>query len=173
MRKFRTLLAFVAVVGGCLGMGSFVVEAAPSKASIAAESATPLTTEELFRLYSNRSWLWEDGAGYFRAKQRSFVAATGRGKAGSYGIGHWFLTDPGKLCFRAEWHAKSGAAPALTCFSHRRKGGVVFQKREPDGEWYAFKNAPVKASDEFRKLRPGDYVSASLKQIRSKLSTSR
>jgi Protein of unknown function (DUF995) len=171
MRKLRTLLALVAV--GCMGMGSFGAVAASSKASIAAESATALTTEELLRLYSNRSWLWKDGAGYFRSKQRSFIAATGRGKAGSYGIGRWFLTDPGKLCFRAEWHAKSGAAPALTCFSHRKKGGVVFQKREPDGEWYAFKHAPVKSNDEYRKLRPGDYVSANFKKIRSKLSASR
>jgi hypothetical protein len=49
----------------------------------------------------------------------------------------------------------------------------VYQKREPNGEWYAFKNAPVKADDEYRKLRPGDYVSPSLKKIQSRLSASR
>jgi len=173
MRKLRTLLALVAI-GSSMGMGSFAATAAvQSKDSIAAASATPLTTDELFRLYSNRSWLWKDGAGYFPSKQRQFIAATGRGGAGSYGVGHWFLTDPGKLCFRAEWYAKSGAAPALTCFSHRKKNGVVYQKREPNGEWYAFKNAPVKADDEYRKLRPGDYVSTSMKEIQSRLSASR
>ncbi|TIM42920.1 MAG: DUF995 domain-containing protein [Mesorhizobium sp.] len=33
---------------------------------------------------------------------------------------------------------KGGAASALTCFSHRKKDGIVIQKREPDGEWYVF-----------------------------------
>ncbi|MDW6023472.1 DUF995 domain-containing protein [Mesorhizobium sp. BAC0120] len=172
MRKLRTLLALVAI-GSSMGMASYAAAAPQSKETIAARSATPLTTDELFQLYSNRSWLWKDGAGYFLSKQRRFIAATGRGSAGSYGVGRWFLTDPGKLCFKADWHAKSGSAPALTCFSHRKKGGVVFQKREPDGEWYAFKNAPIKAGDEYRKLRPGDYVSASLKKIQSRLSASR
>ncbi|TIS57088.1 DUF995 domain-containing protein [Mesorhizobium sp.] len=169
MRKLRKLLALVAI-GSCVGVGSFDAAAAQSKVGNVAKAATPLTTEELFRLYSNRSWLWKDGAGYFPSKQRRFTAVTGRGSAGSYGVGRWFLTDPGKLCFKATWHAKSGAAPALTCFSHRKKDGVVFQKREPDGEWYAFKNAPMKVGDEYRKLRPGDYVSANLGKIEAKLS---
>jgi hypothetical protein len=169
MRKLQILLA-LAAISTCMGIGSLEATAATkSKASIAAQTATPLTTDELFRLYANRSWIWKDGAGYFPSKQRRFVAATGKGSKGSYGVGTWFLTSPGKLCFRATWHAKSGAAPALTCFSHRQKNGVVYQKREPDGEWYAFKNAPTRRGDEYRKLRPGDYVDAKLNRIKAKL----
>lgn len=172
MRKLQILLA-LAAIAGCMGLGSLdAAAAAKSKASIAAESATPLTTDELFRLYANQSWLWKDGAGYFPSKQRGFVAATGRGSKGSYGAGTWFLTPPGKLCFRATWYAKSGSAPALTCFSHRKKDGVVYQKREPDGEWYVFKNAPTRAGDEYRKLRPGDYVTTKLNKIKAKLPAS-
>ncbi|AZN98272.1 DUF995 domain-containing protein [Mesorhizobium sp. M9A.F.Ca.ET.002.03.1.2] len=173
MRKLQILLA-LAAIGGCMSMASFDAAAATqSKTSIAAESGTPLTTEELFRLYSNRSWIWKNGAGYFSAKQRRFIAATGRGSAGSLGVGRWFLTDSGKLCFWAEWYAKSGVSPALTCFRHRKKGGVVFQRKEPDGEWYAFKNAPTRANDEYRKLRAGDYVSAKYNRIQAKLPINR
>ena len=172
MRKIQTLLALFAI-GSCMGVGLFDAAAAQSKVSLAAKSATPLTTEELFQLYSNRSWIWKDGAGYFPSKQRRFISATGRGRAGSYAVGRWFLTDPGKLCFKAKWYAKDGAASAQTCFSHRKKGGLVFQKREPDGEWYVFKNRPTKAGDEYRKVRPGDYVSARFDKIQAKLPTSK
>lgn len=169
MRRLQMLLA-LAAIGACMGMGSFdAAAAAKSKASIAAQSATPLTTDELFRLYANRSWIWKDGAGYFPSKQQRFVAATGKGSKGSYGVGNWFLTDPGKLCFRATWHARTGAAPALTCFSHRQKDGVVYQRREPDGEWYAFKSTPAKAGDEYRKLLPGDHVDTKLNRIKARL----
>ena len=46
----------------------------------------------------------------------------------------------------------------------------MFQKREPDGEWYVFKNTPIKSRDEYRKVRPGDYVSAHFNRIQSKLA---
>jgi hypothetical protein len=45
-----------------------------------------------------------------------------------------------------------GVASALTCFSHREKGGVVFQKREPDGEWYVFKTTAASTRDEYGKV---------------------
>ncbi|WP_311029549.1 DUF995 domain-containing protein [Mesorhizobium koreense] len=170
MRKLQILLTLIAIAG-CTGLGSLNAAAATkSKVSLAAEKATPLTTDELFRLYANRSWLWKDGAGYFPSKQRRFIAATGQGRKSSYGDGIWFLTSPGKLCFRATWYAKSGSAPALTCFSHREKNGVIYQKREPNGEWYVFRNRPTRAGDEYRKLRRGDYVSSKLKRIKAKLS---
>nr|WP_244491152.1 DUF995 domain-containing protein [Paramesorhizobium deserti] len=147
--------------------------AAPSKTNMDASTATPLTSAELYRLYHNRSWIWKDGAGYFSVKGRKFTAVSGNGKAGSYGVGTWFITQPGKLCFRADWHTKSGTAPALTCFSHRKKGNVIFQKREPDGDWYVFKHARVKNGDEYAKLRSGNYVSSRLNKIEARLSATR
>jgi hypothetical protein len=170
MNKFRTLLALFAI-GTCMSAGAAVeAGAAQSKPNITAKSAMPLTAEELFQLYHSRSWLWSDGAGYFSNKQRRFTAWTGKGGKASYADGRWFIAGPGKLCFKAKWHAKDGAASALTCFSHRKKNGIVFQKREPDGEWYAFKNAPAKASDEYGKMRLGNYVSGRFKQVEARFS---
>jgi hypothetical protein len=146
--------------------GSFGATAAP-KQPRDAEFGRPLTTNEIYQLYGNRSWIWSEGAGYFRAKKREFTAWSREGGSPSYGVGRWFITDPGKLCFRAEWRAKDGAAPALTCFSHRIKDGVIYQKREPSGEWYAFRNAPVRRSDEFAKLRSGDHVVSRLGRIQA------
>ena len=87
-----------------------------------------------------------------------------------YGDGRWFLTDPGKLCFKATWIGKGGNAPALTCFSHRKNGANVYQKREPDGEWYLFKHTPVKRADEYAKVRRGDFVSDRYTQVKKQLS---
>ena len=43
-------------------------------------SARPLSTEELYRLYHGRSWIWRDGAGYFQVSKRQFHAFSGREK---------------------------------------------------------------------------------------------
>ncbi|MBN9233622.1 MULTISPECIES: DUF995 domain-containing protein [Phyllobacteriaceae] len=165
MSAIRNILLLL-VAGTVAGTGT-ASAAAPSAAVI--EKAKPLNDNELYRLYSQRSWMWKDGAGYFAIPMRRFTAWSGRGKTLSYGVGTWFITDPGKLCFRADWHAMGGAKPDLTCFSHRKKGDVVYQKREPKGDWYVFANAPVRKDDEARKLRHGDYVSHRLTRIEAKL----
>ncbi|AYG61982.1 DUF995 domain-containing protein [Rhizobium jaguaris] len=167
MTVFRTLLLLC--IFGAISTGAIAANAAQSSMAKPPAKSVPLSTEEVFQLYYNRTWIWKDGAGYFAAKQRDFKAWSGEG-TGSYGVGHWFVTDPGKLCFKATWYAKTGHAPALTCFSHRRRGNVIFQKREPDGDWYAFKTTPAKAGDEYQKVRPGDHATAGYNRMRIKLS---
>ncbi|MGO8013306.1 DUF995 domain-containing protein, partial [Rhizobium ruizarguesonis] len=74
----------------------------------------------------------------------------------------WFITESGKLCFNADWHAPTGTAPAITCFRHRKKSGLLSQKREPDGEWSVFPSAPAPATEDFAKLRRSDHVRSQL-----------
>ncbi|MDL2410498.1 DUF995 domain-containing protein [Rhizobium calliandrae] len=167
MTVFRTLI--LSCILGAISTGAFAANAIPSTTSRPPAKSVPLTAEEVFQLYYNRTWIWKDGAGYFAAKRRDFRAWSGEG-TGSYGVGHWFVTDPGKLCFKATWYAKTGNAPALTCFSHRRRGNVIFQKREPNGDWYPFKTTPAKVDDEYSKIRPGDYATAGYNRMRIKLS---
>lgn len=128
-----------------------------------------LTHAELYQLYGQKSWIWKEGAGYFSVQARRFIAWSKENGKPSYGVGRWFITGPGKLCFRAEWHARDGSSPATTCFSHAKRGGVIYQRREPDGAWYVFKNARVRSDDEFAKLRRGNYVGASLNRIEARL----
>lgn len=172
MIKILTTIAAGAVLCGSLAVVPHA-NAAQMKVATAAQLATPMKTDELFDLYHNRSWIWNDGSGYFSSKNRRFIASTGRGQTASYAEGRWFLTDPGKLCFKADWHTAKGAAPALTCFSHREKGGTVYQRREPDGQWYVFKNAAAKTATEYSKVRRGDYVSARFNEVEARLSSSK
>ncbi|MFS8055371.1 DUF995 domain-containing protein [Rhizobium sp. BR 317] len=167
MTVFRTLLLLCVL--GVTSTCAFAANTAPNKASKPPAKSVPLTAEDVFQLYYNRTWIWKDGAGYFAAKGRDFKAWSGEG-TGSYGVGRWFVTDPGKLCFRATWYAKTGNALAVTCFSHRKRGNTIFQKREPNGDWYAFKTSPASADDEYSKVRPGDYATAGYNRMRIKWS---
>jgi hypothetical protein len=159
-----------AVIVGSIAAMPFAAAAA-QKAPTAPKLGRPLTTDELFQLYQGRTWIWKDGAGYFSPKQRQFTSWTGEGDSASYGEGKWLLTDAGKLCFRATWTSKSGNASALTCFSHRMSGSAVYQKREPNGDWYLFKHESVQATDEYAKVRPGDYVSDRFDKLKAQLAT--
>jgi Protein of unknown function (DUF995) len=169
MSKICSLLIRSAIVACVIGT-AFDAGAAQNNKNASSKFGTPLTTDELFQLYHSRSWLWNDGAGYFSPKQRRFTAATGAGSGASIGDGQWFLTDPGKLCFKATWTAKSGSAPALTCFSHRRWGAKVYQRREPDGEWYLFKHSPIRKADEYAKVRPGNYIGTRFNNTKARLA---
>jgi len=52
----------------------------------------------------------------------------------------------------ATWTNPDGAQDNRTCFVHLRDRGTIYQRREPDGRWYIFKNYLNKPDDEFRKL---------------------
>jgi hypothetical protein len=163
----RSALIAAAVVVG-LGASAFGIATTSAHAN-EAQAARPLTTNEVYQLYANRSWIWKEGAGFFAVKKREFSAWSREGGAASYGIGRWFITTPGKLCFRAQWRATDGSTPVVTCFSHREKDGVIYQKREPDGEWYVFRQVPARKSDEYAKLHRGDYVVTRMRRIETKL----
>jgi hypothetical protein len=158
-KKAWLFVAYFALVSGFAATAFQAIASGSDTES--SEFGEPLTAFELLQLYQGKSWLWGDGAGYFSPEQRRFVAATGKGSTASSGEGRWLITDSGKLCFEAIWVTKDGSTPVRTCFSHRKKGANVYQKREPDGEWYVFKHSPLRKADEYAKFRLGDYVTGS------------
>lgn len=163
MKKAHYIVVSLALAGG-IALGA--VEASAEQYA-RSQLGTPLTTDELFQLYQGRSWIWKDGAGHFSPRQRRFTATTGNGT--SYGEGLWFLTDPGKLCFRATWTSKDGSTPGLSCFSHRKQGANVYQKSKK-GKWYLFKHAQLKKQDEYAKVRRGDHVANRLEKAKARLA---
>lgn len=131
--------------------------------------ARPMTSFELYALYRDKSWQWPAGAGRLQADGRRFTAWSGSGDKASWAEGRWTVNDRGQLCLKAEWHVVSGVFPNTTCFSHRKLGDIIYQKREPAGAWYVFKHATPANDDEFDKLVGQDMVSQNLEQIRSSL----
>ncbi|MFS8048013.1 DUF995 domain-containing protein [Rhizobium sp. BR 314] len=124
----------------------------------AAIKAAPMSAAELRKLYSGRSWIWKEGAGYFSRHHSRFTAWSHTGSRRSYAKGTWYATDRGRLCMSAVWYSKTSAAPNVSCFLHREKAGIIYQKRASDGKWYVFRHNPTKHDDEVLKLRLGDYV---------------
>ena len=157
------------LVGAALACSVFVVAAATAKAANKADDqasrAAALSDAGIYQLYQNHSWIWgKNGTAFFSAKQRQFDAWTSdKGKPG-YGDGIWFIPGGGKVCYRATWHGGWGSKKSMTCFEHRQAGNVIYQRKLPDGEWYAFKDRHGQS-----KLRYGDYASGAMKRIKAKL----
>lgn len=123
------------------------------------------TAEQVFQVYAGRTWLWQDGAGYFAPDWR-FVAWSGSGQKASYASGKWRTDDLGRMCFTATWTGADYSAPATTCFSHRIDGKVLYQAREPNGMWYIFRHDPVRKRDEYLRLERGDRATAGFERNR-------
>jgi len=131
----------------------------------------PLTVEDIHDLYGNRTWLWDDGAGYFDGGgRRRFTAFSGSGATGSYADGRWYARDPGRACFTARWFASDGNGVATTCFEHKSDGQTIWQRRLPNGQWYVFGHVPPRPGDEMLKLEPGDRVAAGYERNKRALS---
>lgn len=132
------------------------------------EAATTVPTAfELSLLYTDRTWLWKDGAAYFGKDGRPVRAWTSGQDSASVAEGRWLVTKDGQMCMEVAWRSKSYKGKLQrTCYSHRIKGGTIEQRKDPDGEWYSFKRTPEDASDEYRKFVAGDTKGARFEETR-------
>ncbi|EJT03298.1 DUF995 domain-containing protein [Rhizobium sp. CCGE 510] len=151
----------------CLPMAAQGAEAAGKTEP----TATPLSAYELYRIYGDKTWIWNTGAGRFVDDGRRFVAWTDDKGKQSFAEGRWVVDDLGQLCMRATWTNAEGAARASTCFGHRKIGNTIYQRRQPDGNWYVFRHASVRDDDEFGKLVPMDSVSAKARDLKQALQS--
>lgn len=145
--------------------------AASAQASEQPAGTRPMTAFEIYRLYKNKSWQWDNGAGQMTDVDagRQFSAWADGEKGKSWAEGRWVIAENGLLCLNATWHSQQGAFPAKTCFSHRVGNGTIYQRREPDGKWYVFRHAEARDSDEAHKLVSTDLVSQQRDSIKTAL----
>ncbi|KAB2731537.1 DUF995 domain-containing protein [Brucella intermedia] len=142
-----------------------------------AAAASPMKGHALEKLYAGRTWKWKTGGGFFSSKkargwflsgeQKQFSAWSGKGAATTHATGYWYVTDGGKLCLRALWSSQGDSSGAVTCFLHREKNGVIYQKPALGGKWYVFAHNPVRKDDEIRKLVKGDRVGAEVARLKA------
>lgn len=147
-----------------------------------AAAAMPMKASAIEKLYAGRTWKWQNGGGFysaettarglFSANRKPFAAWSRKRAASSYAEGNWYATNGGKLCMRALWTskvAKGGLerSGAVTCFLHREKNGVVYQKPSIGGRWYVFRDNPARRDDEARKLVKGDRVSKEISRLKA------
>lgn len=174
MRHQRMLTAKIA--GAVLGVACLSMAAVPTpadarpakKVTAGAKSAAPgraMTASELRQLYSGKTWVWANGGGYMDPSGR-FLGVAGK----DYTRGTWRTSGNGTMCFGGVWTGGSKRSRGQACFAHRIQGDTIYQRKNPSGTWYAFKNSPARGTDEFSKLVEGDRVSGQLKQVQAALS---
>lgn len=164
--KIKAVLAVLAVI--CLPDASAAAQSKSEKAK-----AEPLTAFELYQIYKDKTWVWKTGGGRFTADGRGLVAWVDDSGKQSFAEGRWTVNDLGQLCMRGTWTNAEGSARASTCFGHKKIGDTIYQKRQPHGEWYIFKHARTRSSDEFTKLVASDTVSMKARQLKKDLSNGR
>lgn len=152
---------------GALLLAVAALTAIPAAAQTPPPKERP-TAEQLFEVYAGKTWIWEEGAGYF-SPDRRFVAWSGSGETATYASGTWRTSDLGRMCFDAVWENTGYDQRVTTCFSHRVDGETIYQAREPNGTWYIFRHDPLRQSDEYLKLVGGDSASATYEQLRKAL----
>jgi uncharacterized protein DUF995 len=162
---------------GILGAATLIITLGASAYSTSARETTlptdarTMTPGEIYGLYRDKSWQWKNGAGYMTDAGRRFSAWVDDENGKSWAEGRWTISKTGRLCFNATWHSTDGASPAKTCFSHRIDDGTIYQKREPDGDWYVFRHAEPRDDDEASKLVGADLVSAQIGTVKAALDT--
>lgn len=122
-----------------------------------AANERPLSQSELRAIYANKSWFWKDGVAYFAGSGR-FEARTGSKKSPNTVKGGWAAYKNGKICFSGDWKTGEWKSFDSTCFLHKMVDGHIYQKRMPEGDWYIFKHAKTRKTDEYRKVVVGNYV---------------
>ena len=136
------------------------------------EKAKPVSAVELSDLFGDRTWQWSAGGARFVAERRKLIAYSDKDGNPMVAEGHWEVTDKGRLCLVARWMTKSGETPKRTCFRHVRDRGTIYQRREPDGDWYVFRSNRPKPEDEFAKLIKEDTISPNVEELRKTLKAS-
>ncbi len=167
-------VAIMIGLGGAMAGSGASAEEAGCSAPVAGQEemmALPadvraMAATELHALYADKSWRWCDGAGYMQDEGRVFKGWSGSGDKATWALGRWTVTDSGRMCLKAEWHAPSGTYKSDTCFRHMTDGQTIYQQKEPDGTWYVFRHAEPLDSDEFAKLVAEDLVSEKLETLR-------
>jgi hypothetical protein len=152
------ILFFVWVLGFMV-IGTFL-PFARAQDQVAADAAKGrvLTAKEINAIYEDRTWLWGDGAAYFRTN-KEFFAWFGKDEKASYAEGSWSTNDQGLLCFHATWYGLEGHSASSSCFEHRTDDKNIFQRKTPDGGWYIFSHLPQVPGDLIEKVQNGDRLS--------------
>ncbi|RNF35867.1 DUF995 domain-containing protein [Paracoccus methylarcula] len=165
----RMLMPIVLIAAGCAEPSS----TNPPRDTAKYPTARFMTVAEIQDIYKDKSWQWDNGVGYMKGSPQLFSAWSEDEAGKTWAEGRWLATNSSRMCFDATWHVRDGTFPDRTCFSHRVHEGTVYQKREPDGEWYIFRHAPPRAEDEASKLIPDDLVSEELEGVKAALASAR
>ena len=136
MFKLSSIVTAVAMAVGLLpGTGSAQMLLFPA----VPDSAEMLSAEEIYQLYANTSEDWGGGSYAFRSTDGTFRAVNTA--EGSLGMGEWYITTSGKMCYRATWYWRQDFGvkdrKVLSCsrFARDEAGDIWAKDVSQNGPW--------------------------------------
>ena len=121
--------------GALLGL-ALVISAQVGVAADKPEPSQPLSTDEVTALFSNKTWKWEDGSGFF-ARRGEFRAVR---KLRETARGAWTTPSPGEICISGSWATVYTRTPFDLCWQMVRdaRGQIWMSSAENPDEWNTF-----------------------------------
>ena len=117
--------------------------------------------QEVAAMYYGKTWTWSKGASYW-GRDASFQATWEE----SVGIGKWYATTQGNLCYEALWKdaANSPGTQIKRCWMHVRDSkGSLWKQDSRTNEWY-----PA-ANEMNERIKDGNGIQSSVSALRNKV----
>lgn len=111
---------------------------APSAFAAGPDQKVAVTGDEVAALYVGKTWMWKSDKG----ESGSYWGPKGQFEAvweESVGVGKWYATDKGNLCYEAKWkrNAKDREVVVKRCWRHVKDSTGALWKQDPETrKWY-------------------------------------
>ncbi len=95
----------------------------------------PVSGQEIISIYNGKTWVWSKGGSYWGGGGK--FEAIWENKA--VGIGKWYATSKGSLCYEAVWKSEAGdgGSEIKRCWKHVKDSDGVLWKQDPETkDWY-------------------------------------
>ncbi|NVK16163.1 MAG: DUF995 domain-containing protein [Rhodobacteraceae bacterium] len=136
-----------------------VIAAAPASAA-GPDKKNRVGGETIAKLYAGKTWIWSKGGTYW-APDGSFQAVW----EDSVGLGKWYATSKGSLCYEAQWYHGKGEPgdQRKECYRHIADSqGQLWKYSDKDQSWY-------KPTREFaERLKPGNKIASRVRKLRKR-----
>lgn len=118
--------------------------------------------QTIAELYAGKTWVWSKGGSYWGSDGK-FQAVWKE----SVGIGKWYATTRGNLCYEAVWYyddgGKVGEEPEKKCWRHVADSqGRLWKHDQKKNEWYR----PKKEFAE--RVKPGNKIGRQVRKLRKR-----
>lgn len=132
-----------------------------SSALAAPDQKNKVSGQEVAAMYYGKTWTWSKGGSYW-GRDASFQAIW----EDSVGIGKWYATTQGNLCYEAVWKdaASSPGTQIKRCWMHVRDSkGNLWKQDSRTGEWY-----PA-ANEMNERIKDGNSMQSAVNSLRNKV----
>jgi len=136
------------------------ISGAASAAGKKPKPSFPADPKEVIAIYNGNTWTWSKGGSYW-GNGGKFEAIWGD----AIGIGKWYVTTKGTLCYEAIWYETNGSKskPLKRCWEHVKDAEGVYYQQSTDPKdrkkWGWVKNT---------KVSKGNGIKSELKKLKQK-----